>query len=90
MSAAMQLINPQLTPAETADGQLTHLASFEVSLEQRLRRALEYASQLEAEVRTLRKELAGAERSLAHKEVLLRNAVLREQELRTELVKGIC
>jgi hypothetical protein len=88
MSAAIQLVNQPLTQAETADNQ-SNVTPFDLTLEHRLRRALDYMAQLQAEVRTLREELARAERSLSHKEMLLRNALLREQELRSELVKGI-
>jgi len=87
MSAAIQLINPQITQTDSAENKLTNVASFELASEQRLRGALGYIAQLQAEVRTLREELARAERSVAHKETLLHNALLREQELRAELVK---
>lgn len=89
MSAAIQLINQAVTQLETAENQPSHISSFELGPEQRLRRALSYLTQLQAEVRTLREELARAERSLSHKEMLLRNATLREQELRAELVKHL-
>jgi hypothetical protein len=89
MSAAIQLVNQAISQAETADNQLSNVSSFELSPEQRLRRALGYIAQLQAEVRTLREELARSERSLGHKELLLRNAMMREQELRAELVKHL-
>ena len=43
---------------------------------------------LQAEVRSLREALGEAQRQLAHYDVLLRNAQLRERELRAELCKG--
>jgi uncharacterized membrane protein YccC len=89
MSAAIQLINQPITQAEPAEEQLSNVTSFELAPEQRLRRALGHISQLQAEVRALREELARAERSLSHKDMLLRNAVLREQELRASLVKRL-
>ncbi len=89
MSAAIQLINQQMIQPETEEAQLSNVTPFEAISEQRLNRALAYISQLQAEVRTLREELARAERLLEHKEALLRNAVLREQELRAELVKDL-
>jgi hypothetical protein len=89
MSAAIQLINQQMIQPEAEEAQLSNVTPFEVISEQRLNRALAYISQLQAEVRTLREELARAERLLEHKEALLRNAVLREQELRAELVKDL-
>jgi hypothetical protein len=85
MSAAIQLVAP---PHEQSEKQL-ELVSIG-SPEVRLRRTLDYVEQLQAEVRTLREELARAERLLGHKDLLLRNATLREQELRAELVKGMC
>ncbi len=89
MSAAIQLINQQMIQPETEETQLSNVTPFEAISEQRLNRALAYVSQLQAEVRTLREELARAERLLEHKEALLRNAVLREQELRAELVRDL-
>lgn len=89
MSAAIQLINQAITQPESAENRPNHVSSFELGPEQRLRRALGYITQLQAEVRTLREELARAERSTSHKEMLLRNATMREQELRAELVKHL-
>ena len=87
MSAAIQLINQTTTQPDTTDNRPSQVSSFELGPEQRLRRALGYITQLQAEVRTLREELARAERSISHKEMLLRNATMREQELRAEVVK---
>jgi hypothetical protein len=84
MSAAIQLVTPQQEQAER-QLEVVGIGSPEV----RLRRTLDYVEQLQAEVRTLREELARAERLLGHKDLLLRNATLREQELRAELVKGM-
>lgn len=84
MSAAIQLVSPQIIHPEKAE-----VESFSSgSSEQKLRRAMEYIHELQAELRTLHAELARAERALAHRDTLLRNAILREQELRAELVKG--
>lgn len=82
MSAAIQLV----TPHEQLEKQVELVGLS--SPEQRLRRALDHIEQLQAEVRALREELARAERLLGHKDLLLSNAMLREQELRAELVKG--
>jgi hypothetical protein len=91
MSAAIQLLNqpvPETEPIEKQfDKQSNNVSVFEMAPEQRLRRALSYISQLQAEVRALREELVQAERSVTHYQQLLRNAMLREQELRTQLVK---
>lgn len=43
---------------------------------------------LQAEVRALRDALQEAQRQLAHYDTLLRNAQLRERELRAELLSG--
>jgi hypothetical protein len=91
MSAAIQLLNqpvPETEPIEKPfDKHPNNVSVFEMAPEQRLRRALAYIAQLQAEVRTLREELVHAERSVTHYQQLLRNAMLREQELRTQLVK---
>lgn len=87
MSAAIQLVNPQAIHPERTVAEVESIAFG--SAEQKLRRALEYISELQTENRILHSELARAERALAHRDTLLRNAVLREQELRAELVKGV-
>jgi hypothetical protein len=86
MSAAIQLVSPQFIHPERTVAELESFAAG--SSEQRLRRAIEYIHELQAENRTLHAELARAERALTHRDTLLRNAMLREQELRAELVKG--
>ncbi len=86
MSAAIQLVSSQIIHPEKAIAEIESFASG--SSEQKLRRAAEYIHELQAELRTLHSELARAERALAHRDTLLRNAILREQELRAELVKG--
>jgi hypothetical protein len=87
MSAAIQLVSSQAIHTERAVADIETITSG--SNEQKLRRALEYIHELKAENRTLHSELARAERALVHRDILLRNATLREQELRAELVKGI-
>ncbi len=92
MSATVHLINQSLTqPASESivERNLDHIAPFDQSPEQRLRRTQEYLAQLQSEVRTLREELARAERAVEHRDTLLRNALQREQELRAELVRGL-
>ena len=44
-------------------------------------------AKLRAEIQALRLELARAQRQIAHYETLLQNAVTREHEIRSELVK---
>lgn len=94
MSAAIQLVNQPLvnTSAVTAapvnnlvEGHFNNVSRFETAPEQRLRRAIEYIAELQAEVRTLREELTRSERLNTNYETLLRNAMVREQELRAQL-----
>lgn len=97
MSAAIQLVNQSTGAAgavieaepfeKQVEKQFNNVSLFEMAPEQRLRRAVSYIAQLQAEVRTLREELARADRSVTHHEQLLRNAMLREQELRSQLAK---
>ncbi len=90
MSAAIQLINQ---PVETdhldmqVENQYNNVSLFETAPEQRLRRAISYISQMQAEIRTLREELSRAERTVTHYEQLLRNSMVREQELRSQLAE---
>ncbi len=93
MSAAIQLLNQPEPETELLEKQFekqpNNVSVFEMAPEQRLRRALAYISQLQNEVRSLREELVQAERSVTHHQQLLRNAMLREQELRSQLVKEL-
>jgi len=93
MSAAIQLLNQPITEAESFEKQLdkqpNNVSVFEMAPEQRLRRALAYIKELQSEVRALREELVQAERSVTHYQQLVRNAMLREQELRAQLVKDM-
>jgi hypothetical protein len=91
MSAAIQLLDQPVIETEAFekqfDKQPNNVSVFEMAPEQRLRRALAYIKELQSEVRALREELVQAERSVTHHQQLLRNAMLREQELRSQLVK---
>ncbi|MBL8171677.1 MAG: hypothetical protein JNJ50_26200 [Acidobacteria bacterium] len=91
MSAAIQLINQSVleaVPVETEfEKPLNNVSLFELAPEQRMRRMVGRVTDLQREVRTLREELARAERSAAHYEQLLRNATVREQELRAQLAE---
>jgi vacuolar-type H+-ATPase subunit I/STV1 len=88
MSAAIQLVNQPLVNTDTlVERPFNNVSRFESAPEQRLRRALEQINELQAEVRTLRDELARTERISANYELLLRNAVIREQELRAQLAQ---
>ena len=86
MSAAIQLLN-QPEPFEKRIEKTHNTPLFEMAHEQRLRQALGYIAALQAELHTLREELAIAERTILQKDALLRNAMLREQELRAQMFK---
>ena len=91
MSAAIQRANQQIIEAEVFEQRLekrfNNVSIFEHAPEQRLRRALGHISELQSEVRALREELARSERSVSQYEQLLRNAMVREQELRAQLAQ---
>lgn len=92
MSAALHLVSHPVTQTlreEISEKSFDNIASFDQSPEHRLRRAQEYITQLQSEVRTLREELARAERTVEQRDILLRNALIREQELRAELIQGL-
>lgn len=85
--------NPVGNPVGTlvgnlVEGHFPNTSRFEVSPEQRLRRAIEYIAELQTEIRSLREELTRSERVSANYETLLRNAMVREQELRSQLASG--
>ncbi len=61
---------------------------FEQNTEHRLLRALDEIAALHDEIHRLRLMLAQRERHVAHRDVLLRNALQREQELRATIVRG--
>jgi transcription elongation GreA/GreB family factor len=94
MSAAIQLVTQPIVDAEVYDHRLdkpfNNVSIFELAPEQRLRRSLSQIAELQSEVRALREELARSERTISHQEQLLRNAMVREQELRAQLGKEIC
>ncbi|HQR32403.1 MAG TPA: hypothetical protein PLK30_06680 [Blastocatellia bacterium] len=94
MSAAIQLVNQPMIEAEVYEHRLekpftNNVSIFELAPEQRLRRAMSQIAELQAEVRALREELARSERTFTHQEQLLRNAMVREQELRSQLGKEL-
>ncbi len=87
MSAAIQLINQPETFEKRVEKPHNNSTLFEAPHDQRLRQALSYIAALQAEVQALREELARAERTILLKEALLRNAMIREQELRAQMFK---
>ena len=92
MSAAIKLINPPLdrvVQEESIERQHRNVFSIELAPEQGLNPALDYISQLQAEIKDLRGKLLLAERALVRKDQLLRNNLVREQALRASLVEKI-
>jgi hypothetical protein len=87
MSAAIQLVNQPEPFEKRIEKPHSNTTLFEMAHEQRLRHALGNIATLQAELHTLREELARAERTILQKEALLRNAMIREQELRAEMFK---
>jgi transcription elongation GreA/GreB family factor len=87
MSAAIQLLNQPEPFEKRIEKPHNKNTLFEMAHEQRLRQALGYMAALQAELHTLREELARAERTILQKEALLRNAMIREQELRAQMFK---
>ncbi|MFN0120952.1 MAG: hypothetical protein ACKV2V_10655 [Blastocatellia bacterium] len=95
MSAALHLVDQPLetyagekSPEKTGPA-VAQVMALDQSPEFRLRRALDEIKRLQDELKTLRDELSRAERSVEHRETLLRNAMVREQELRAELVRSL-
>ncbi|HEY8462377.1 MAG TPA: hypothetical protein VIM99_18465, partial [Blastocatellia bacterium] len=80
MSAAIQLVNHPESFEKRVEKPHSATPLIEMAQEQRLRQALGYIAALQAEIQTLREELARAERTILQKETLLRNAMVREQE----------
>lgn len=70
------------------EGHFNNISRFESAPEQRLRRALERIEELQGEIRMLRDEITRSERVSANYELLLRNAQVREQELRAQLASA--
>lgn len=92
MSATLHLINQSAMqssatePVEKSSGNVT---AFDPGVDSKVRGSQEYAARLENEIRTLREELARAQRAIEQRDILLKNSLKREQELRAELLKGI-
>ena len=85
MSAAIKYLHTATAPVITdalAEAPRNNISYFEAAPEQRLRRALDKINDLQAEVRVLRDELSRTERAASQYERLLKNALVREQELK--------
>ena len=92
MGAALYPVDPDRAATAAAKTERTPVSPFDRTPETSLPKALALISQLEAEladllteVRALRDSLARTEHRIGCQEQLLRNAVLRELELRSQL-----
>jgi hypothetical protein len=83
MSAAIKYLHTATVVTDAlVEAPRNNVSYFEAAPEQRLRRALDKINDLQAEVRVLRDELSRTERASSHYEGLLKNALVREQELK--------
>jgi hypothetical protein len=91
MSAVIELMEPVLHQVSLREvpregpNVAKEFALYELPPEQRLNQVLEKLSKLEAENERLRAELWRQERESRQRNLLLRNARLREQALRAQL-----
>ncbi len=92
MSAIIKLVDHQTTqiPAmESLEDQLDNISSTEAPLEERLACALNCILMLRTKVSGLEQNLRQAEREVVLKDALLRNAALRERELRAQIMMNV-
>jgi hypothetical protein len=86
MSAAIKYLHSaptaKVVTEALAEVPRNNVSYFEAAPEQRLRRALDKIRELQEEIKVLRDELSRSERSASHYERLLKNALVREQELK--------
>ncbi len=92
MGAALYPVDPNVVATPAAKTERTTVSPFDRTPDTNLPRALALVNQLQAElselvseVRALRDTLARTEHKVGCQEQLLRNAVLRELELRAQL-----
>jgi len=88
MSAAVRALELPVNPTDMKDGAKEDVLSFQLVIEQQLRRAADQVVQLQSEVNDLRLALAQARQWQARQELLLRDTRLREMELRAALFAG--
>jgi hypothetical protein len=82
----MQLVKTTARPVKfEGRARLSDLIPLDHQPEEHLDSTLDYIFRLQDEVKALRQELAEARRAMAHKDVLLKNYLRREQLLRAEL-----
>lgn len=86
MSAAVQMVNSPLVLLPPAESITTGELFDFVGKDSNITRNNQLA-QLESEHATLRQELLALQRTLLQKEVLLKNAQVREMELRSHLAR---
>jgi FtsZ-binding cell division protein ZapB len=91
MSAIIKFADhvPSHPPVMDGDGlqeEFDNINSPDTTLEQKLGSALSCILQLQMRISDLQEKMAQSEREVVIKEMLLRNATLRERELRTQLV----
>ncbi|HEU0183979.1 MAG TPA: hypothetical protein VIC84_00010 [Blastocatellia bacterium] len=74
------------TITESLREEFDNINSPDTPLEQKLASALSCIMQLQMRISDMQEKIAQSERNASMKEILLRNATLRERELRTQLV----
>ncbi len=92
MSAIIKLVDHQTTqiPAmESLEDQLDNINSTEAPPEEKLVCALNCILMLRTKVNGLQQNLRQVEREMALKDALLRNAALRERELRAQMMMNV-
>ena len=72
--------------AESLQEEFNNINSPDTPLEQKLASALSCIMQLQMRISDMQEKIAQSERDVSIKDMLLRNATLRERELRTQLV----
>jgi hypothetical protein len=71
---------------ESLQEEFENINSPDTPLEQKLASALSCIMQLQMRISHMQEKIAQSEREVTIKEILLRNATLRERELRTQMV----
>jgi hypothetical protein len=92
MNARLRMVNPDPLQVEEITEEIKKNGSLRSARELEPEAGLlvsDQIAQLREEVRLLRLTLARAERRIIQQELLLRNASVREQELRTELARHL-
>jgi len=74
---------------ESLQEEFNNINSPDTPIEQKLASALSCIIQLQMRISDMQEKMAQSERDVSIKEMLLRNATLRERELRTQLVRRL-